>query len=163
MGKGLTIRQEKFAQKYVECGNASEAYRYAYPSSAKWKDKTVWENASRLMANSKVSARVKELEETSKQASQVTREEILKLCADVIRGAMITDNAQMRKEVIGGISKNTTTQTNISKTWAVERLCKMCGFDSPTEVNIRDKRSKYEDTSDEDLIKELDRLKKAQQ
>lgn len=163
MGKGLTIRQEKFAQKYVECGNASEAYRYAYPSSAKWKDKTVWENASRLMANSKVSARVKELEEASKQASQVTREEILKLCADVIRGAMITDNAQMRKEVIGGISKNTTTQTNISKTWAVERLCKMCGFDSPTEVNIRDKRSKYEDTSDEDLIKELDRLKKAQQ
>ena len=163
MGKGLTIRQEKFAQKYVECGNASEAYRYAYPSSAKWKDKTVWENASRLMANSKVSARVKELEETSKQASQVTREEILKLCADVIRGAMITDNAQMRKEVIGGISKNTTTQTNISKTWAVERLCKMCGFDSPTEVNIRDKRSKYEDTSDEDLIKELERLKKAQQ
>lgn len=163
MGKGLTVRQEKFAQKYVECGNASEAYRYAYPSSAKWKDKTVWENASRLMANSKVSARVKELEEASKQASQVTREEILKLCADVIRGAMITDNAQMRKEVIGGISKNTTTQTNISKTWAVERLCKMCGFDSPTEVNIRDKRSKYEDTSDEDLIKELDRLKKAQQ
>lgn len=163
MGKGLTIRQEKFAQKYVECGNASEAYRYAYPSSTKWKDKTVWENASRLMANSKVSARVKELEEASKQASQVTREEILKLCADVIRGAMITDNAQMRKEVIGGTSKNTTTQTNISKTWAVERLCKMCGFDSPTEVNIRDKRSKYEDTSDEDLIKELDRLKKAQQ
>lgn len=163
MGKGLTIRQEKFAQKYVECGNASEAYRYAYPSSTKWKDKTVWENASRLMANSKVSARVKELEEASKQASQVTREEILKLCADVIRGAMITDNAQMRKEVIGGTSKNTTTQTNISKTWAVERLCMMCGFDSPTEVNIRDKRSKYEDTSDEDLIKELDRLKKAQQ
>lgn len=163
MGKGLTVRQEKFAQKYVECGNASEAYRYAYPSSAKWKDKTVWENASRLMANSKVSARVKELEEASKQASQVTREEILKLCADVIRGAMITDNAQMRKEVIGGISKNTTTQTNISKTWAVERLCKMCGFDSPTEVNIRDKRSKYENISDEDLIKELDRLKKAQQ
>lgn len=163
MGKGLTIRQEKFAQKYVECGNASEACRYAYPSSAKWEDKTVWENASRLMANSKVSARVKELVEASKQASQVTREEILKLCADVIRGAMITDNAQMRKEVIGGISKNTTTQANISKTWAVERLCKMCGFDSPTEVNIHDKRSKYEDTSDEDLIKELNRLKKAQQ
>lgn len=163
MGKGLTIRQEKFAQKYVECGNASEAYRYAYPSSAKWKDKTIWEASSRLVNDSKVSARVKELEEASKQASQVTREEILKLCADVIRGAMITDNAQMRKEVIGGISKNTTTQTNISKTWAVERLCKMCGFDSPTEVNIRDKRSKYENTSDEDLIKELDRLKKAQQ
>ena len=163
MGKGLTIRQEKFAQKYVECGNASEAYRYAYPSSAKWKDKTIWEASSRLVNDSKVSARIEELKEASRQASQITREEILKLCADVIRGALITDNAQMRKEVIGGTSKNTTTQTNISKTWAVERLCKMCGFDSPTEVNIRDKRSKYENTSDEDLIKELDRLKKAQQ
>lgn len=162
MGKGLTIRQEKFAQKYVECGNASEAYRYAYPSSTKWKDKTVWENASRLMANSKVSARVKELEEASKQASQVTREEIIKLCADVIRGAMITDNAQMRKEVIGGTSKSTTTQTNISKTWAIERLCKMCGFDSPTEVLMKQEKEPYEDWSEEELEEELKRLRKGQ-
>jgi phage terminase small subunit len=29
MGK-LTIKQEKFCNKYLECGNASEAYRYAY-------------------------------------------------------------------------------------------------------------------------------------
>ena len=79
MGKGLTVRQEKFAQKYVECGNASEAYRYAYPSSAKWKDKTVWEKASRITANDKVKARIEELKEASRQASQITREEILKL------------------------------------------------------------------------------------
>ncbi|MFR4024933.1 MAG: terminase small subunit [Alistipes indistinctus] len=27
MAKGLTIKQEKFCNKYLECGNASEAYR----------------------------------------------------------------------------------------------------------------------------------------
>ena len=30
MARGLTPKQEKFAQVYVETGNASEAYRAAY-------------------------------------------------------------------------------------------------------------------------------------
>ena len=30
MSNQLTPKQEKFAQVYVECGNASEAYRQAY-------------------------------------------------------------------------------------------------------------------------------------
>lgn len=54
----LTPKQELFAQKYIELGNASEAYRTAY--DAKGTDKTVWEAASRLLADSKVSARVNE-------------------------------------------------------------------------------------------------------
>lgn len=163
MGKGLTIRQEKFAQKYVECGNASEAYRYAYPSSTKWKDKTVWEKASRLSADDKVKARVNELKEASRQASQITREEILRICADVIRGAAIVDNEQTRKEeVAGGITKTTTTQSNISKEWAIDRVCKMCGFDSPTEVLMKQEKQPYEDWSEEELEEELRRLRKGQ-
>ena len=57
----LTPKQEKFAQSIaLEEMNQSDAYRSAY-SCAKMSDKTVWENASRLMADSKVTARIAEL------------------------------------------------------------------------------------------------------
>ena len=56
----LTIKQEAFAHAYVETGNASEAYRRAYDTT-NWTDKSVWEKASHLLANSKVRARVDQL------------------------------------------------------------------------------------------------------
>lgn len=57
----LTDKQDKFARVYVETGNASEAYRQAYPRSKAWKDKSVHEEASKLLANPKVAPRVEEL------------------------------------------------------------------------------------------------------
>ena len=63
---GLSIKQENFCNYYIECGNASEAYRRAYPSSENWADKTVWERASILLKNNKVLARVEELQKELK-------------------------------------------------------------------------------------------------
>jgi hypothetical protein len=57
---GLTQRQEAFCLAFIETGNASESYRRAYKpkrSSAK----TINEEASRLLADPKVSTRVAEL------------------------------------------------------------------------------------------------------
>ena len=56
----LSPKQKSFCEYYIELGNASEAYRKAYPSSLKWKDKTVNEAASRLLKNSKVNTRVRD-------------------------------------------------------------------------------------------------------
>jgi phage terminase small subunit len=56
----LTSRQEAFSLEYVRCGNASAAYRSAYDAS-RMSPKTIHEAASRLLNNSKVIARVKEL------------------------------------------------------------------------------------------------------
>ena len=57
----LTPKHEKFAQCIaLEEMSQSDAYRTAY-SCAKMSDKTIWENASRLMADSKVTARITEL------------------------------------------------------------------------------------------------------
>lgn len=56
----LTAKQELFAQKIVEGMSQADAYRFAYPKN-RMSDKTVWEAASRLMANSKVTARITEL------------------------------------------------------------------------------------------------------
>jgi phage terminase small subunit len=55
---GLTIKQENFCLAFVETGNASEAYRRAYPASLKWKDQPVHVNASKMMSNAEVSLRI---------------------------------------------------------------------------------------------------------
>lgn len=71
----LTVKQEKFCQAYIETGNASEAYRVAY-SAQKMTENTLWANASRVLKNSKVLARVKELQEANQKAHSVTVESL---------------------------------------------------------------------------------------
>lgn len=56
----LTAKQEAFCQAVLSGLSQADAYRKAY-SAGKMKPATVQESASRLMANSKVAARVKEL------------------------------------------------------------------------------------------------------
>jgi phage terminase small subunit len=57
----LTPQQEAFAREYVRLGNASRAYRAAYKLKPDIKPETVWESASRTLANHKVRARVDEI------------------------------------------------------------------------------------------------------
>ena len=73
----LTQKQEKFAQLYVELGNASEAYRQAYPGSEKWKDNTIWPRSSNLLNSSKVHARVEQIQAEAKERNAVTVDSIL--------------------------------------------------------------------------------------
>lgn len=56
----LTEKQEQFVRNILDGMNQTEAYRSAYPNQ-KMSDKTISEAASRLMANSKVVARLSEL------------------------------------------------------------------------------------------------------
>lgn len=126
--KGLTIKQENFCNYYIESGNASDAYRRAY-SSEKMKDKQIWEESCKLLSRPNVAQRVKELQEEQKKKSDITKEEIIKLCADVIRGNSITDYT----EEYDGKKKVKT----VSKTWAIERVCKMFGLDEPTRIDLK--------------------------
>ena len=73
----LTIKQEKFCNKYLECGNASEAYRYAYNCS-NMSESTVWENASRQLANSKVAARIEYLKTHLAEAAGISALQIIR-------------------------------------------------------------------------------------
>lgn len=56
----LTPKQEKFCQCIIKGMNQSDAYRKAY-NTKNTKDETLWSNASRLMNDSKVAARIEEL------------------------------------------------------------------------------------------------------
>ena len=142
----LTIKQENFCNYYIECGNASEAYRRAY-SCDNMKDETVNRMAFDLINNRKITARVAELQAEQKAKSDISKEEIIRLCVDVVRGKDVTDVLEDRDG-----RKSTRT---ISKTWAVERLCKMLGFDSATEVKLK---QEGEGMSREEMIAELERL-----
>ena len=56
----LTANQEAFVQNIIQGMSQADAYRSAYPNQ-KMSDKTVWETASKLMANPKVITRLTEL------------------------------------------------------------------------------------------------------
>jgi phage terminase small subunit len=71
----LNPKQEKFCQLYVELGNASEAYRRAYNSSAKQESVAV--NASKLLSETNVSLRVEEIREALKANHGITLKNIL--------------------------------------------------------------------------------------
>lgn len=70
----LTPKQEKFTQLVASGMNQSEAYREAYQVGPKTKPETVNQAASRIMANSKVSARVAELRKPIVEKAQITLE-----------------------------------------------------------------------------------------
>jgi len=73
MSGKLTQKQENFALKYIECGNASEAYRHAY-NAEKSKPESIHVRASELLSNSNVAVRVEELRQANVEANAVTLE-----------------------------------------------------------------------------------------
>lgn len=73
----LTIKQEKFCNKYLECGNASEAYRFAYNCS-KMSDNTVWNNAYQLLQNSEVATRIDYLKNHLAEAAGISALQVIR-------------------------------------------------------------------------------------
>lgn len=65
----LTLKQERFVQELIKGKSQREAYRIAYPGSAKWKESSVDCKASILFSNGKVKERYDELfKEAQKEA-----------------------------------------------------------------------------------------------
>lgn len=62
----LTPKQEAFCIKYVETGNASEAYRHAY-NAEKMKPETIKVKASELLKSGNVSVTVEKLKSEAKK------------------------------------------------------------------------------------------------
>ncbi len=68
----LTPKQEAFAMAYVETGNASEAYRRAYPRAKNWKPESVHRKAHELLGNVKIMSRLDELREAHRERHTFT-------------------------------------------------------------------------------------------
>lgn len=149
----LTIKQENFCNYYVECGNASEAYRRSYNCS-KLSNKSIWELSSQLLNNIKVASRVKELQYEQKEQSDITKEKILKELSCIaftdIRDFLTLESGQVcfkdskdwTPEMAHAVEGVKMTKDGIElklhgKSWSISRICKMLGYDEPTILDLR--------------------------
>jgi phage terminase small subunit len=80
----LTAKQEAFVQNILQGMSQADAYRSAY-SCKNMSDKTIHEAASRLMSDSKVSARVKELREQLAKETIMSAQERLEWLTRLVK------------------------------------------------------------------------------
>lgn len=91
----LTAKQEAFVQKIIEGYSQADAYRSAY-NTKRMSDKTVWENASRLMADSKVTARVMELRNELAKPSIMSAQQRLEWLTQLIQSEEETTSDKLK-------------------------------------------------------------------
>ena len=101
---GLTDKQEKFVQIYIETKNASEAYRQSY-NAGKMKDTSVNVNASKMLANAKVALRLAQLRGEIKQRHNVTVDSLIKELEDARRAALSAETPQTSAAVAATMGK----------------------------------------------------------
>ena len=152
----LTIKQEKFCGYYIECGNASEAYRRAF-SCGKMKPETVNRTAFELLENRKISARIAELRTQMQQRSDFTRDEALRILADIARVNMsdvlvtktsknfttiaVKDLSSLPLSVQRAVMSVKSTRDGYelklyNKIDAIERISKMLGWDEAVKADV---------------------------
>jgi len=112
----LKPKQERFAQMYVELGNASEAYRAAYDSKAK--AETVNVEASKMLKDPKIALRVQELRDELEEKSLWKRLDSIKTLASIADG---TDEEAKPSDRVN----------------AVKALNTMHGWDAPVKIDNR--------------------------
>ena len=71
---GLTPKQEKFAQEVASGQSLADAYRAAFSVRPSTKPESIWQAASKVMSNIKVSSRVDELRKVAAEAATLTLE-----------------------------------------------------------------------------------------
>ncbi|WP_300700982.1 terminase small subunit [Bacteroides sp.] len=153
--KPLTLKQDNFCQYYVDTdGNASEAYRMAYDAS-KMKPETIWSAASRLIADSKVSARINEIREQRAKESEVKREVVEKVLMDIIMAdpsdlfiydhvkdkVVIKAPGQLPKKLRNALKKISNKRSGVTyefngKTEAARLLGAWNGWDAPKKIDL---------------------------
>ena len=150
----LTPKQELFCIKYVEIGYASEAYRIAY-NCENMKPETVWNNASKLLDNTKVAARVAELQAEYAEASKIDQVKVMETLYDIVQrdvGDLFEEDPKTGKLKVKSprrLSKRSRHAVKAihngrggvsyefeSKTEAAGKLAKMAGWEAPKKIEM---------------------------
>lgn len=113
----LTPKQEAFAHAVASGSTQADAYRIAFDVGEKTKPETVQANASRLMADSMVSARVKELRDQLAEMALWTR----------------LDSVQTLADIAKGYAEDAKTSDRVS---AVKALNAMHGWDAASKIEL---------------------------
>lgn len=93
----LTLKQQAFADNYIELGNATEAYKRAYPNVKR--DETARAASSRMLTNVNVKSYIENRMEELKSERVADQQEILELLTSIARGE--TTAATLRSVDVG--------------------------------------------------------------
>lgn len=120
---GLTAKQEQFVTGIEQGLSMSDAYRAAYDTSS-MSQKVVWQEASKLMANRKVTDRLKQISDEKAQQLRMLASSDAAAAVEVFRRMMLS------------------ADTDASKIRAAELLAKAAGvFTDKVEVTDKTDRS----------------------
>lgn len=110
----MTPKQERFAQAIADGMTQADAYRHAYDAGG-MKDSSIHVNASKLLSDTKVAQRVKELKAKVAEKALWTREKSVLALAEIAEGIDARAN---------------------EKVAAIKELNAMHGFNEPIKVEL---------------------------
>lgn len=73
----LTEKQEKFCQKYIELGNASQAYRQSY-NCENYTETSVTSNASKMLKNTDILLTIEKMKAEISKRHEITVDDLIK-------------------------------------------------------------------------------------
>lgn len=126
----LTPKQEKAIQAYLtNGGNKTQAYKSAY-STKKMNEKTINENACRLFKDSKVAARLKELQKEIEESNKITKDWVLERAKEMVERSLVPDGIFTRSGEFTGEFKYDSA--GVGK--GLEIINKMLGYYAPEKA-----------------------------
>ena len=141
--KKLTPKQNKFAEEYVNTGNASEAYRRAYDVSKTTSNDVIAVEGSRLLSDPNVSLRVKELQKKEADSFQITRKDVAEGYLEIIKAwqylmdLAAKDNLSKEQKSRFYLLKEMVKGSDYRG--AYDSLAKMFGLNAPDKQEIEQK------------------------
>jgi len=96
----LTPKQENFCIKYIECGNATEAYKHSYNTKS-MKPKTINNRAYEMLEKRDIKGRVAELREELKERAMLTLDDVIKELSKVAMSEKIDSHKMKALELLG--------------------------------------------------------------
>lgn len=103
-GVTLTPKQESFCQKYIELGNASEAYRQSYDAED-MNSNVIHTKASELLKNGKVTVRIEQLRKAHKMRHNINIDVLLLELEEARQAALGAENPQSSAAVAATMGK----------------------------------------------------------
>lgn len=146
--KTIKARQEEFCRQYlIDLNGKQAAIRAGYSA------RTAEFQASRLLSNVKVKQNLQKLQAEARTKSDITREEVLSELGAIIRAKITNymtfdggrivwkDFSTLPEAQIKAIEGIKETRHGIElklhgKSWSIERICKILGFDSPAIIDL---------------------------
>ncbi len=139
--------------KYLETSNATVAYRYAYDCS-KMKPNTVRRTAIETLKHPKINAEIERRMKRTALTSEITKRQVLDELKNILDAKIsdyvefdgkklkFKDFVKLTEKQLKAIESIKETKHGIElklhgKSWTIERICKMLGFDAPVKQEMK--------------------------